>query len=376
MTAPQHLFLVPGFFGFDRFGDVSYFRHVADAVGAWARRRGIVVEVHEVETSPTASLRRRAALLLDSIAEATRGDEGAVHVIGHSSGGLDARLLVTPEVSLPSKFDPEATARRVRTVVTVSAPHHGTPVAAIFSSLLGQQLLGVFSLATSYALRTGRLPADALVQLAALFVRPAAPDSGRISGLYRRLLDDFSAANRERLERFMEQIGHDQDLLSQIAAAAMDLFNASTQDRPGVRYGSVVTQVPKSLLRGVVSAGFSPYAHASHALYLCISRLAARVPPDRVPPLTEPQRMVLLRDFGAEPDRHANDGIVPTRSQPWGEVIRGVWADHLDAIGHFQHRTHVPPHFDWLTSGSNFTRARFVELWDAVARFVFASAVA
>ena len=371
MATPEHLFLVPGFFGFDRLGDVSYFRHVSDVLGDWTRRHGITVRLHEVQTSPTASLRRRAALLLDSIAAATAGDDGVVHIIGHSSGGLDARLVVTPEVSLPGEVDAAAIARRVRTVVTVSAPHHGTPVAAMFSSMLGQQLLGIFSLATSYALRTGRWPADVLVQLAALFVRPGAPDAGGISGLYQRLLRDFSAANRQRVEHFAEQIGHDQDLLPQIAAAAMDLFNASTQDRPGVRYGSVVTQVPASILRGFVSAGLSPYAHASHALYLCISRLAARVPPDRVPQLGEAQRAVLLRDFGAEPDRHANDGIVPTRSQPWGAVIRGVWADHLDAIGHFQDRAHVPPHFDWLTSGSQFTRARFVDLWDAVARFVF-----
>ena len=41
---------------------------------------------------------------------------------------------------------------------------HGTPVAAFFSSLLGQQLLEVFSVATSYALRTGRLPLTVLAR--------------------------------------------------------------------------------------------------------------------------------------------------------------------------------------------------------------------
>ncbi len=371
MTATEHVFLVPGFFGFDRLGDVSYFKHVEDALGEWARRRGIAIRVHEVRTSPTASLRRRAGLLLDSIAEATDGHDGGIHIIGHSTGGLDARLVVTPEVSLLSGRDPEPLARRVRTVVTVATPHQGTPVAGIFSSLLGQQLLAVLSLATTYVMRTGRLPADVLVQLAALFARPGPSDGGRISGLYRRLLDGFSSQSRERLEHFVDEIRQDQDLLPQIAAPAMDLFNASTYDRPGVRYGSVVTQAPRSVLRGLLASGLSPSAHASHALFLCISRLAARVPADRVPPLTEPQRHAMVQDFGAEPDRHANDGIVPTRSQPWGQVIRGVWADHLDVIGHFQGRAHVPPHFDWLTSGSNFTRARFLGLWDAIARFTF-----
>jgi triacylglycerol lipase len=30
----------------------------------------------------------------------------------------------------------------------------------------------------------------------------------------------------------------------------------------------------------------------------------------------------------------------------------------------------VPPHFDWLTSGSGFTRKQFLALWEDVARFV------
>ena len=52
-------------------------------------------------------------------------------------------------------------------------------------------------------------------------------------------------------------------------------------------------------------------------------------------------------------------------------MIRAVWGDHLDVIGHFHHPTHVPPHFDWLTSGSGHTRADFVATWDAVASFLF-----
>jgi hypothetical protein len=34
----------------------------------------------------------------------------------------------------------------------------------------------------------------------------------------------------------------------------------------------------------------------------------------------------------------------------------------------------VPPHFDWLASGTGFTRARFEELWHDVARFIAAAA--
>jgi triacylglycerol lipase len=73
-------------------------------------------------------------------------------------------------------------------------------------------------------------------------------------------------------------------------------------------------------------------------------------------------------------DRRVNDGIVPTLSQLWGEVIRAVWADHHDVIGHFHHPTHVPPHFDWVASGTGFTREGFEALWDDVAEFIAAAA--
>src|SRR3990172_8925659 len=108
--------------------------------------------------APPASLPRRAALLAESIAAVLQDSPGEVSLIGHSSGGLDARLLLTPGVSLPTSADVERCARSVRAVVTIAAPHHGTPLAHLFNSMLGQQILRVLSLTTIYTLRTGRLP--------------------------------------------------------------------------------------------------------------------------------------------------------------------------------------------------------------------------
>lgn len=376
---PQHVFLVPGFFGFDYLGDLAYFVHVTDALAAYAQRTGVPLALHVVQTLPTASLRHRAALLAKEIHAVAGNDDGPIHIIGHSSGGLDARLVVTPEVSLPGEIDPEPLARRVRTVITVATPHHGTPVAAFFSSLLGSQLLEVFSIATSFVLRTGRIPVDVIGKLLAFFLRPdaeSAPPSTALPKLRARLLDDVSVPKRQPLRAFLDQIVRDQDLLPQITPAAMDLFNASTDDRPGVRYGSVVTQARATLVRGFLSAGLSPYAHASHVLFMGVSRIAARMPAERLTPLTPAQRAALERDLGAEPESRANDGIVPTYSQPWGEVIRAIFADHLDVIGHFDHPTHVPPHFDWLKSGSGFTRKQFLALWDDIAAYTFGPAQA
>jgi triacylglycerol lipase len=377
VPTPQHVFLIPGFFGFDNLGDLAYFVHAREALLDWCQRAGVDVLVHTVSTLPTASLRLRARMVVNRMSEVlgAANDHAPVHLVGHSSGGLDARLVVTPDVLLPDGPPAEPLVARVKSVVTLACPHYGTPLAAFFSSLLGAQLLQVFSVATSYVLRTGRLPADVLARLAAFFVRlPAGGAAGRsatLDRLHDRILADFGPERRGALQSFAELIARDQDLLPQITPAAIDLFNAATQDRPGVRYGSVVTQARGPGLRSFLSAGLSPYAHASHALYVCISQVSGRVPADRLPVLLESQRSALANAFGTVPGRRASDGIIPTLSQVWGHVIKAVWGDHLDVIGHFHHPTHIPPHFDWLTSGSGHSRRDFLATWDAVASFLF-----
>jgi hypothetical protein len=51
-------------------------------------------------------------------------------------------------------------------------------------------------------------------------------------------------------------------------------------------------------------------------------------------------------------------------------VLHATWADHHDVLGHFHDPTHVPPHFDWVASGSGFDRRRFAALWGDVAAFL------
>lgn len=69
-----------------------------------------------------------------------------------------------------------------------------------------------------------------------------------------------------------------------------------------------------------------------------------------------------------------SDGIVPTRSQAWGDVVHAAVADHLDVLGHFRGPSHDPPHVDWLVTGSGFDRTRFEALWSDVTRFLTAGA--
>ena len=123
----HHVLLVPGFFGFATLGEFAYFAHVRDYLAEALPARGVRGEVEVVHTIPSASLDRRAALLAEDADRLLARAAGALSIVGHSSGGLDARLLVSPEAKLPTQADVERCARAVRAVVTVSTPHHGTP---------------------------------------------------------------------------------------------------------------------------------------------------------------------------------------------------------------------------------------------------------
>jgi hypothetical protein len=369
----QHVLLVPGFFGFANLGDFAYFGHVREFLQRHMRRHGIAGDVRVVQTYPTASLLRRAARVAETVAELTELDDGVVHLIGHSSGGLDLRLFTAPEVSLPTTLDVGKYASKVRTVVSLSAPHRGSPLAGFLAGVLGAQLLRVVSLVTIYTLRTGRVPIAAVFALVRLLSLPRLPvvDAGTLlNNIYRDLLADFSNDRREALERFMMTVGDDTQLLAELTPQGMQRFNQSTFDRPGVRYGSVVTCARPPGLKTAWAVGLSPYRQATHALFNAFYRITAGMLAEPIG-LTNPQATMLRLSYGHLPLLRENDGMVPTLSQVWGEIIHAAWGDHLDAIGHFYLPTHVPPHFDWLNSGARFSLAAFHHIWHDVADFLF-----
>lgn len=112
--APLPVVLVHGLFGFDRIGvpgaRFDYFRGIARHLG------GLGCQAHAVRLPPSGSVPERARELVAAI-EAL--PHPRIDLIAHSLGGLDARYALT-HLGL---------ARRVRSLVTVGTPHHGTPLA-------------------------------------------------------------------------------------------------------------------------------------------------------------------------------------------------------------------------------------------------------
>src|SRR5581483_7833775 len=253
-----------------------------------------------------------------------------------------------------------------------ATPHHGTPVASFFTTLLGQRLLQLLSLTTIYVLRFGHLPIAVVLRLGAAFARfdrHLGVNSALLDQLFGQLLADFSSGRRQAIGRLLGEIGKDQDQMLQLAPEAMDTFDALARPRPGVRSGCVVTQARPPGVGSTLLAGLDPAAQATHAIYQALYRLASRSGATQYPPTTRPQARALVRAYGAPPTPAANDGVVPTLSQVWGDVVHAARADHLDVVGHFHGPEHVPPHVDWLTTGTGFSRADFEALWADVARY-------
>jgi triacylglycerol esterase/lipase EstA (alpha/beta hydrolase family) len=369
----HRVFLIPGFFGFANLGELAYFGHVHRELEARFAARRLEATIDVVRTRPTASLRARAQRLLTTLVGADLRPDDAVHLIGHSSGGLDARFLLTPGIALGTDLDAEPVARRVESLVTVATPHGGTPVASFFAGSGGGRLLRLLSLATIYVVRSGELPLAVGLKLGALFARldgRVGLNSSLLDQLFDQLLADFSVERRGAIGRFFSEVADDRDLLTQLTPAAMDALGAVLHDRDGVRCGSVVTMAHAPGLRAAIDAGLDATAQMTHAAYHGLYRLAAQLPHGRSAPLPRAHAVALRRAYGAVPRAGANDGLVPTRLQPWGMIVHAARADHLDVIGHFGDTSTDPPHFDWINTGTGFDRAQFGRVWDDVVAFL------
>lgn len=373
MSETHTVVVVPGFFGFQTLGALSYFVHVEEILTKALADVGIAAQVQVVGTLPTSSLRSRASKLAEAVAPLAARTAGPVHLVGHSSGGLDIRLLLTPGGAIPTSVDVEALAARVRTAVTVATPHYGTPLATFLTGVQGHRMLKVLSAVTSFTLRFGSQPLGGAVKLGKVLLRLDDIVGLRdtvLDQLYEGLLDELPGEHRESVQEFLGHVLDDHALAVQLTPAAIDMFNAGVGDRPGVRYGCVVTQARRPGVGTVLSVGFDPYAQVTQAIYQALYRVNMRMPLRQLGAITDQQAHVLTLAYGQLPDASANDGMIPTRSQLWGHAIHAARADHLDVMGYFDDHSHDPPHVDWLSTGSGFKRPDFEALWRDVAHFI------
>jgi triacylglycerol lipase len=164
----------------------------------------------------------------------------------------------------------------------------------------------------------------------------------------------------------------------------MDMMLAGFVDRPGIAYQSTASMAPTPLVRTWARTLGQPWASISLALFTTLRVITARYDKrypcaamtgdalDGRPFAGDASEALLASALGATPDLHANDGVVPIRSQVWGRLVWAGLGDHLDVLGHYNDVTPEERaelrHHDWLTSGSAFDDGAFESLMDAIAR--------
>jgi hypothetical protein len=363
-------------FGFGRLAGYDYFNHVRRALEQRYSAAGVPVVFEDVPAPPTSSLRYRSRVLATTVARSVSRDDGPIHFIGHSTGGLDVRLVLSPSANLGLPEELLNFRSRVASAVTMNTPHYGTPLASYFATVSGTRLLYALSLLTVVSLSVGE-PSLAIFSRVLSGVGSIDNLFGGDLKLVSRITDSIlrfvDRDGRQEIHEFLSQVRVDQGGVIQIMPEAMDLFNAATENQTDVRYACVASASPAPRLLRAARRLRSPYAALTGAIYTTLYQFTSQRP--KVYPYAQPtpREVDLMRAGIPHPvDESSNDGIVPTLSMLWGELLWAGEADHLDVLGHFHDEQTPTDHTDWVTSGSRFTRQRFAALIDAIAKFQLA----
>ncbi len=370
----HRVFLIPGMFGFAKLAGYDYFEHVERHLSRHFDEAGVRYVLEIVPAPPTASIRRRARVVAEQVF-ATAGEcDDPIHLFGHSTGGLDARLLASPSRNL--EIDPKKLAwtRRLRSVITVNTPHYGTPLATFFTSVSGVRLLYALSLLTFGTLRYGGIP---LTVFSSLVAALAGLDD--VAGLDIKLLDRTTDLllrfvgdkGRTEVKGWLDGIRRDQGGIVQLTPEAMDLFNATTEDTSDVRYACVATAAPRPSPVRLITRVRSPYAALSAGVYSTVWTITSREHAHY--PCPEPcleHAAILGERIRGKVSNAYSDGIVPTLSMLRGQLLWAGSADHLDVVGHFRDPDTADGHVDWLHSGAQLDRHGFGEAMTRIAEFL------
>ena len=365
--AKRLVFLVPGFFGFSSVGAVNYFDDVERSLGAALRRRGVEASIVRCMTQPTASIPRRADVLRRQVIRNGGLRAQELHFVGHSTGGLDVRMLLTPDVKIASGDSEARIARLTRTAISVATPHHGTPLANHFVTVQGQTLLLVLSaLATSGQGRGAILAAAKAIALVARLDDWLGRTEGPLDRIAESLLRKLRFDRRDPAWKYLGEIERDQGAVLQLTPEGIDLFDAAVADSKGIDYGCVVAGVPKPREAFKPMELLDPEYVVLRALFRLLHVLTAQPHPRYpYPKPTKALQQQLDRGLGFKATPQISDGIVPTLSQLHGRLLHVARADHLDLVGHYTLAGGGTA--NWLPSGAGFTPEAFDATWDAVA---------
>lgn len=367
MDARDVVVLVPGFLGFSRFGNFYYFadRVMVTLRGVLEERLGMPVAVVPAALLPTDGLFRRQRALLDYLQRlcgTTLDGVERIHLVGHSTGGVDAQLLACTAPLYEGDWTPEddAVRRRIASVTTIAAPHWGTCLAESWIAYLGENPF-------VHPLSAPRVIATA-VHLLGLLPREIA-----FAGL--------QTAQPLEVAKFLLQIARNRDLIDDLRPARMEALRARMVPRHDVPLICFVTgTTPRSdkvrpsdpffcdLYALTRDSGPRPHAEVTQGARMLEDLLTA-----------QPEIAIVseLAQELPEVDPGMNDGVVNTARQlvdpdEPSQVGGFVLADHADVLGHYDHRDALiegaPLNVGLFHSGAGFGDDQFFTLYRRVAQ--------
>ncbi len=271
---PYPVILVHGFSGWENvLGGVGYFYGV---VGDY---RAAGVDVTAPALPPYNSSAARAAVLARVVDDVlARTHRRKVHLIAHSQGGIDSRVLLTDL----------GYADRVASLTTISTPHRGTAVADVAEVAPDGALNPAGQLLAWLLGALGNDPPDQASWLAGTDVE-ATYDPNLVAAI------------------------------DSLRSLTMETFNAAHPDPPGVRIFSIA---------GVSNLLSTDQPECNDGVW---GRSDDR---DVVDPFFAASGAFLSNTDGGNPlDPTPNDGLVTVASARWGLFLGCIPADHADEIG-------------------------------------------
>lgn len=383
MSARHHMILVPGFGGFDALGELLYYSKVLDVL-----REKESPCVHFFPNLPMASVAARAEALVVWVGKRVergiiQGDD-QIHLVGHSTGGLDIRQMLAMLV----ETNRTEILEHVRSVQCISTPHRGTNLAR-WVGWLGP----LFRCGATGAVRSmhclGSHGTGALGRaLRCLCRRGATPDWG--DALIDALSDTcqcgttgYKAAEAREtyyhLLQWVENMARDTGAISdlmppRVCGCSRESMQTPTQwpdDHRDRMLHALLTRDVR--VRSIATVAQSRSSSCCDWLetFTFLHKVIGTCPPDSLSPSPYSGKLTILgTDVERSVGRADNDGIVNTVSMIWPNEneTRLVEADHGDIIGHYP-QVESEGSYDLLRSQPTFSKERFEDVWARVRCF-------
>jgi pimeloyl-ACP methyl ester carboxylesterase len=289
------------------------------------------------------------------------GDVSRIHLVGHSSGGVDAQLLTCDKPLASDRWSTteQEIRKKIRSVITIAAPHHGT---CLSDAPLAQLLVDPVR---NHAL----LPSLALplFNLSRLIAKQA---DGPV-------IASYMLANLPESARFVAQLMLHRGLVQDLAPRSMAAIRANSvcTHKPFTRSFVTVTPVVNSA---------DPFFRELRALTADTSKSPADALVKQALDLLRASGEKMIRNPGAaiEFTDGISDGVVNSARQLLDpsdpkELAGIVVADHADVIGHYDRTdalmSEEPLNLGLFHSGAAFGDDQFFELYRRVGNCILQS---